>query len=227
MTWTAMTIRTLIRKHSQIRCLRLFSMQELAKQQGIGSTLASEKFAKNTDSFWFSVKPDIVISPFDFVTVKHAFDTKTIGMVKELLAVEAGIAARVAVMANTGLESILGKSVPISMPVGANKPVRFAAEKEVLFGLGIPEMENPISAGVIEMSNGLRVPVSLDISYLFGPDTAHVNAAGISGNLKTSYLFFLLQSVYQQFAGDSMAIIIFNTKEEDLLHIDEKRKAKK
>ena len=30
--------------------------------------------------------------------------------------------------------------------------------------------------------------------YLVGPDTAHVNAAGISGNQKTSYLLFLLQS---------------------------------
>jgi uncharacterized protein len=202
-------------------------MQELAKQQDIGTTVASEKFPNNTDSFWFSVGSEIMISPFDFVTVKHVFDTRTIGIVKELLAEEGGIAARVAVMANTGIESKLGKSIPISLPVGANKRVRFALEKEVMFALGNPEMDNPVSAGVIEMSNGLRVPVSLDISYLLGPDTAHVNAAGISGNLKTSYLFFLLQSVYQQFAGDNMAIIIFNTKEEDLLHIDEKRKVKK
>ncbi|MEW6605489.1 MAG: hypothetical protein AB1351_12495, partial [Thermoproteota archaeon] len=172
---------------------------------------------------------DIVLNPFDFVTVKHVFDTKTVGIVRELRALdEAGVAARVAIMANTGVGSKIdgGKKIPISMPVGANKPVRFATEKEVMFALGRPEMENPVSAGVIEMTNGLRVPVSLDISYLFGPDTAHVNAAGISGNLKTSYLFFLLQSVYQLAKGD-MAIIIFNTKEEDLLHIDEKRKAKK
>lgn len=209
--------------------------KELARQEkeeDIGRTLASEKFPNSMDGFWFSIRQDVVLNPFDFVTVKHIFDTKTIGIVKELRALdEAGVAAKVAVMANTGIESKRGdgKSIPISMPVGANKPVRFATEKEVMFALGIPEMENPIPAGVIEMTNGLRVPVSLDISYLFGPDTAHVNAAGISGNLKTSYLFFLLQSVYQQLAkkSDDMAIIIFNTKEEDLLHIDEKRKAKK
>jgi uncharacterized protein len=116
------------------------------------------------------------------------------------------------------------------MPVGEAKPVRFATQKEVIFALGIPEMQNPIPAGLIEMTNGLQVPVSLDISYLLGPDTAHVNAAGISGNLKTSYLFFLLQSAYQRLVKDmqeDVAIIIFNTKEEDLLHIDEKKKANK
>ena len=116
------------------------------------------------------------------------------------------------------------------MPVGAAKPVRFANQKEVIFALGIPEMQNPIPAGIIEITNGLQVPISLDISYLLGPDTAHVNAAGISGNLKTSYLFFLLQSAYQRLVKDrqdDVAIIIFNTKEENLLHIDEKKKINK
>ncbi|AFU59624.1 MAG: hypothetical protein QXX64_00015 [Nitrososphaera sp.] len=79
---------------------------------------------------------------------------------------EAGAAAKVAVMANTGIESRLGRNIPIGMPVGANKPVRFAKEKEVMFALGIPEMENPVPAGVIEMTNGQRVPVSFDISYI-------------------------------------------------------------
>ena len=81
----------------------------------------------------------------------------------------------------------------------------------------------PIPAGIIEMSNGQQIPVSLDITYLVGPDTAHVNASGISGNAKTSYLLFLLQSIYQKFREyeQDFAIIIFNTKEKDLLQIDE------
>src|ERR671919_46126 len=201
------------------------------KDKDIGKTLASDRFPNTMDSFWFSVNPDIIISPFDFVTVRHIFNTRTIGMVKELKATEdIGTAARVAVMANTGIENDQVKTISIGMPVGAAKPVRFATRKEVIFALGIPEMQNPIPAGIIEMTNGLQVPVSLDISYLLGPDTAHVNAAGISGNLKTSYLFFLLQSAYQRLVKDmqeDVAIIIFNTKEEDLLHIDEKKKANK
>ncbi len=201
------------------------------KDKDIGNTLASDRFPNTMDSFWFSINPNIIISPFDFVTVRHIFNTRTIGMVKELKAAEdVGIAARVAVMANTGIESDSVKTIAVQMPVGEDKPVRFATQREVIFALGIPEMQNPIPAGVIEMTNGLQIPVSLDISYLLGPDTAHVNAAGISGNLKTSYLFFLLQSAYQRLVKDmqeDVAIIIFNTKEEDLLHIDEKKKANK
>lgn len=213
-------------------------MQELnvvreknGKDKDIGKTLAADRFPNTMDSFWFSINPDVIISPFDFVTVRHIFNTRTMGMVKELRATEEiGTAARVAVMANTGIESDSVKTIAIGMPVGAAKPVRFATQKEVIFALGIPEMQNPIPAGIIEMTNGLQVPVSLDISYLLGPDTAHVNAAGISGNLKTSYLFFLLQSAYQRLVKnmqEDVAIIIFNTKEEDLLHIDKRKKANK
>ena len=84
-------------------------------------------------------------------------------------------------------------------------------------------MENPIPAGVIQMTNGLQVPITLDISYLAGPDTAHVNASGISGNQKTSYLLFLLQSVYQKLKDYNVAVIIFNTKQGELLQIDKKQ----
>jgi DNA helicase HerA-like ATPase len=201
------------------------------KDKDIGKTLASDRFPNTMDSFWFSINPDVIINPFDFITVTHIFNTRTIGMVKELQALEdVGTVARVAIMANTGIENNSTKATAIGMPVGAAKHVRFANQKEVIFALGIPEMQNPIPAGIIEITNGLQVPISLDISYLLGPDTAHVNAAGISGNLKTSYLFFLLQSAYQRLVKDRQddaAIIIFNTKEENLLHIDEKKKINK
>src|SRR5918996_3361233 len=126
---------------------------------------------------------------------------------------------------NTGtkLEHTRGK-VSISMPVRIDKSVNLANVDELIFALGIPQMEDPIPVGVIEMPNGLRVPVSLAISYLAGPDAAHVNASGISGNFKTSYLLFLLQSMYQKLArNDSVSMIIFNTREEDLLHIHERQ----
>ncbi|MCD6038434.1 MAG: uncharacterized protein K0S67_2326, partial [Nitrososphaeraceae archaeon] len=65
---------------------------------------------------------------------------------------------------------------------------------------------------------------TLDISYLAGPDTAHVNASGISGNQKTTYLLFLLQSAYQKLKNEDVALIIFNTKEGELLQIDKRQK---
>jgi hypothetical protein len=140
--------------------------------------------------------------------------------------------ARVAVMANYDVTTD-GKfsNVSTGMPVGLGKSVRFSNAEEVMFALGIPEMVYPIPAGIIEMSNGLRIPVFLDVSYLAGPDTVHVNASGISGNAKTSYLLFLLQSVYQKLKeySEDYAIIIFNTKCGNLLHIDheEERNFKK
>lgn len=133
------------------------------------------------------------------------------------------VVARVAIMGNTyakikGNEDLLS----VNFPVGASKTMRFANSKEIMFALGIPEMENPIPVGIIKTPNGLKVPVSLDYSYIIGPDTAHVNASGISGNKKTSYLLFLLFSAYQTIKkSEDISLIILNTKEEDLLHINE------
>jgi uncharacterized protein len=144
--------------------------------------------------------------------------------------------ARIAVMANissrysseksnddtTAMDNIANtqSALSINMPMEEGKIVVFAIADEVIESLGIPEMENPIPAGIIEMTNGKRIPIYLDVTYIFGPDTAHVNAAGISGNIKTSYLLFLLQSIYHTLSQDGTALIIFNTKEKGLLSID-------
>ena len=205
----------------------------------VGKTIISEKFPSTMDDFWFSVNYGTIINPFDFVSVENLYNTRTVGIVKELQAVKVDnleltkkkiqqqqkdiTVAKVAVMGNTGtkLDEMNG-NVSISMPVRIDKTVNLANVDELVFALGIPQMEAPIPIGVIEMPNGLKVPVSLAISYLAGPDAAHVNASGISGNLKTSYLLFLLQSMYQKLSSkDSVSIIIFNTREEDLLHIHE------
>jgi len=133
--------------------------------------------------------------------------------------------AKVVVVANSEYtdEGRLSRMSTTGMPVGLGRSARFSTKEEVTFALGVPEMIFPIPAGIIEMSNGQQIPVSLDITYLVGPDTAHVNASGISGNAKTSYLLFLLQSIYQKFKEyeQDFAIIIFNIKEKDLLQIDE------
>lgn len=142
------------------------------------------------------------------------------------------IAASVAVIGNTGIKSKSGKLKTINLPILAGMDIRFSTSNEILFALGIPKMGTPIAAGIIEMSNGLQVPVSLDITYLAGPDTAHMNVAGISGNKKTSYALFLLQSLCQKFLNtdntqhnrNAISAIIFNTKADDLLHLHRKAK---
>jgi len=218
----------------------------------IGKTVVSEKTPITIDEFWFAIHSDTVLGVLDFVSVENLYKTRTLGIIKDLQTVkisetsfrdddpriskpsidipqyyedivDKGITiARVAIMANTGYNRN-DRNFSISMPVQTNKSVRFANLEEVIFALGIPEMEYPIPAGLIEMTDGLQVPVSLATSYLVGPDTAHVNASGISGNMKTSYLLFLLQSTYQKLReNNDVAVIIFNTKEEDLLHIDKR-----
>ena len=237
--------------------------------QGIGRTIASEKFLNTMDGFWFALHPNVIINSFDFVTVDNLFDSNTIGIVKELQSVAEDeyknyfsdyqkisttkeqlkgekkdkdeernlplsntqlsgvVVAKVAIMANTGIKAPgYKKNISINFPGGVGKTVRFATEEEIIFALGIPQMENPIPAGIIETTNGLEVPITLDITYLAGADTAHVNASGISGNRKSSYILFLLQSSYQTLKrmNQNVGLIIFNTKEQDLLYLDQKEK---
>jgi DNA helicase HerA-like ATPase len=237
----------------------------------IGRTIVSNKFPITMDNFWFAIDSNIIVNPFDFITVKNLHNTRTIGIVKELQTVaiygnmmiqdnfdddkynakketttttttdirdmqldyfnysssSATTIARAAVMANTGVKiEGTGNSISVNMPVAVGKTVEFATAEEIIFALGIPEMGNPIPAGIIQTTNGLQVPITLDISYLAGPDTTHVNASGISGNQKTTYLLFLLQSAYQKLKDEGVALIIFNTKEAELLQIHKKQKEK-
>ena len=236
----------------------------------VGLTIVSDKFPITMDNFWFAVDSEVIVNPFDFVTVKNLHNTRTIGIVKELQTValngnmmirdnfvhsdknsieketattttttytqdlqlkdsnyspSSTTIAKVAVMANTGVKiDETGNSISVSMPVAAGIAVEFATVEEIIFALGIPEMGNPIPAGIIQTTNGLQVPITLDISYLAGPDTTHVNASGISGNHKTTYLLFLLQSAYQRLKDEDVALIIFNTKEAELLQIHKRQK---
>lgn len=238
---------------------------DLSFPKDIGKTISSERFPNNMDGFWFAISPNVIINSFDFVTVDNLYNSKTIGIVKELQAVaekdyadyfsdyqknireqeqlkeaekqqqqqqqisdnvpKGLILAKVGTIANTGVLDARKEAISINFPVGIGKSVRFATEDEIIFALGIPEMVDPIPAGVIETTNGLEVPISLALTYLTGPDTAHVNASGISGNRKSTYILFLLQSAYQTLfekMNENIALIIFNTKEKDLLQIDKK-----
>jgi len=145
------------------------------------------------------------------------------------------IIAKVAIIGNTGImDPINHELISLNFPVRAGNNVRFSTKDEVLFSMGVPKMGTPIPAGLIKMSNGVQIPVSLDLTYLAGPDTAHVNVSGISGNSKSSYVLFLLQSAYQKLSNikdgqkgsKGVSIILFNTKEDDLLYIDQKKKSK-
>ena len=83
----------------------------------VGKTIISEKFPSTMDDFWFSVNYGTIINPFDFVSVENLYNTRTVGIVKELQAIKVDnlgltkkkiqqqkdiTVAKVAVMGNTG-----------------------------------------------------------------------------------------------------------------------------
>jgi len=212
----------------------------------VGKTTATEETPNTVEEFYFWVEPGKIINPFDFVSVEHREKSTTVSLVtsmklitdaKSQLAdyvssefgkvesvpqtprIQATIAKAV-VMGNITKEGI----PEILMPVESNKIVRFASEDEVRAGLGLPAIppEKRIHIGIIEMSNKSRIPIFIDSDYLLGPQGAHLNISGITGlATKTSYIMFLIQLLYQKMK-DRLAVIIFNVKQDDLLHLHEK-----
>ena len=197
--------------------------KELAKDEisnlrnNIGRTIESARFPITMDEFWFSIGPNVIVGPFDFVCVDNIYSTHTIGIIKELRTVsnihsieqktnggtytmprqyDSDIStsdnrerrdqgtriAKVAVMVNVqnkndGQEGKSSNSVIVRMPVGIDASVRFANSDEILLALGIPKMEDPVMAGVIEMTNGNKIAIPMAMSYLAGPDAAHINSS--------------------------------------------------
>jgi len=214
----------------------------------IGKTSATERAPNTVDEFRFWLRSGQLLNPFDFVAVEHERETVTVAVARdmELLTDAQGhlsnyvssnfgdtsevpntlrvgtTVVTAGVMSNTGYKlHDRPDAVEISLPISSDKRVRFAKPSEILFALGIHAMKSKIPAGIIEMSNGTQVPVSVDGDYLLGPEGAHINVSGTSGlATKTSYLMFLLQALYQQL-HDEVCIIMFNVKQHDLLHVHE------
>lgn len=220
------------------------NVENSQRSQAIGKTTATENQPSTVDTFSFWLSPDTVVNPFDFVTVDHLMGTRTIGIVREMMTItdapshlsnyvssEFGnvaitpntnrittTIAEAAVLANFGEDSDL----EINMPVENDRPVRFASASEIGLALGAEDLRIPVSMGLIEMSNGVKIPINVDGRYLLGPEAAHLNVSGISGlATKTSYLMFLIQSILKAYDSEKIGVIIFNVKQQDLLHIDE------
>jgi len=220
-------------------------MSKERKDDIIGKTSATERTPNTVEEFYFWVQPGKIVNPFDFVSVENIKNSTTVGLVSSMnlitdakshlanyVSSEFGrvdvepqtprirtIIAKAKVMANISREL----PVEVQMPVSSDKIVRFATKEEVRDALGVPviEKEKRVPIGIIEMSNGSRIPIFVDSDYLLGPQGAHLNISGITGlATKTSYMMFLIQTIYQKMK-DNIAVIIFNVKQDDLLHLDE------
>lgn len=111
--------------------------------------------------------------------------------------------------------------VPLA-PVQAARPsdVPVALRMDAFAG---GESSTGIPVGIYR-AGGLNAPVSLDLDFLLGPESAHLNISGVSGlATKTSAVEFLLSSVFQTFpeSKGTVAAVCFNVKGPDLLYLDQ------
>ena len=216
------------------------------KKEIIGKTSATAKESNTTGEFYFWIKDGVRINPFDFVIVEHFDSSYTVGQVDEIysytdaeshltnyIGSELGkpdaqplinrlkiMVAKAVVLANIRNDN----SAELLMPIPSDRPVYFADEKAIATALGFDDKDvfgKKIPAGLLEQSNGEKFVVYLDSYYIIGPESAHVNITGISGlAAKTSYAMFLIKSLYEKLDGN-LAVIIFNVKHSDLLHLHE------
>jgi uncharacterized protein len=210
----------------------------------IGKISASEKFPTTVDHFYFWLKEGIIVRPFDIVKVeKHYKGSTTYGIIEELVHItdssghigsfvssdfgdvnskpetlRLGLTyAKCNVLSNHSKSDLQDEQ--IFMPLQDGQIVYFCDEDEIIESLGLKNIQNPIPAGFLEMSNNISVPISFNRDFVIGPEGAHLNISGISGlATKTSYAMFLLQALQQK--QKDIAIIILNVKAADLLRID-------
>jgi DNA helicase HerA-like ATPase len=210
--------------------------------KAIGKVSASEKYPTTVDDFYFWLEDNIIVRPFDIVKVNHYKNTITYGVIEEITHItdssghigsfvssdfgdvssepetlRLGLTfVKCKVLSNTSSD---GKE-QIYMPILDGKKVFLCNEEEISEALGLKDIQNPIPAGFIEMSNNINVPIHFNCDFVIGTEGAHLNISGISGlATKTSYAMFLLQALQQK--KNDLAIIILNVKGSDLLRLDE------
>jgi hypothetical protein len=207
----------------------------------IGKTSSTFRQPNTTYEFHFWIKPGVRLNPLDFVVAEQVDGSRTLGQIEEIFAYtdadshltnyigsEFGdpnvatyservstMVARAKVVRNIRTDD----QEEIYMPVPTDHRAYFATSDDIQASFEFNKKEG-IPAGVIEQSNGLKLPVYLAPQYILGPEGAHVNVTGISGlATKTSYLMFLIGAIYQQVKD--VSVLIFNVKHSDLLHIHE------
>lgn len=53
----------------------------------IGKSIVTERFPSTIDLFWFVVEDNIVVNPFDFVSVDNINNFVSIGIIKDIILV--------------------------------------------------------------------------------------------------------------------------------------------
>lgn len=213
----------------------------------IGRVSATEKFPTTMDTFTFWTNSDFRLNAFDIVKVEHIDGSFTFGSVKNISHItdaqsfltgyiSSGFgdleadAPTLRVGMNYAECSVSYNTKNIYTPVHNDAPVYLASPEEIIYALGLENVQNPISCGSLTIYEGtqneITLPVKMNAKFLLGPEGAHLNISGISGlAAKTSYAMFLMKSIQERYINlhddnDTIAFVIFNVKGRDLTAID-------
>lgn len=217
----------------------------------IGRVTSSKDQPSSANSFCFWVRDDVIVNLFDFVSVDNVKNTRTIGVIKDLMYptdaeshlsnyvssdfgdVNAELVsntigsciAKVDVLGNTGVSSNLVRTGKLQLwyPPKNFSYVRFASSEDIDFALGTLDIkeENKVPAGLIVNSNGFTKPIFLDKRYLLGPEAGHLNVSGISGLAAKTSYILFLLWIIFKKFKDDVCAVLFNVKQRDLLYLDE------
>lgn len=218
------------------------------KDDLIGRILATERMPTTIDKFCFWTDQSRKLNAFDIVKVKHLDGSYTYGSIENIshitdastmltnfISSDFGDVEIDAPTFRVGMNYVEAKVTyndkNIYTPVLNNAQVYLASAEEIVFALGLANVDNPLVCGSLKMYEGteeeLCLPVNLNAAFLIGPEGAHLNISGISGlAAKTSYAMFLMKALQERNQKkehqdeESIAFVIFNVKGKDLMAID-------
>jgi uncharacterized protein len=149
-------------------------------------------------------------------------DMRTVGTASDPVAADLAGPVQLARLGDVVLAEVQVFSSTLMRPVRAGT-VRAATAEEMLAATGYNRMDWPIPAGVVPLADGSVAKICFDGHALLGPESAHLNVGGLSGQAaKTSYIGMLLRSAIHHGGGDrKVAALVFNVKGEDLIWLDE------
>ncbi len=193
----------------------------------IGKVVATEKVYTTIDEFGFWTDKDLILNPFDVVTVEHVQGSKTFAVIEEICHITDSSSFlsnfisndfgdvnstenTMRISMNYVKAKVVGNTKNIFIPVQSGSNVSLATKEEVTKALGLNNIKNPLVCGYLKMyensgkENEITLPVNIDSKFLIGPEGAHLNISGISGlAAKTSYAMFLLRSIQDKYIKES------------------------
>ncbi|MGC8981905.1 MAG: hypothetical protein ACP5IB_08580 [Thermoplasmata archaeon] len=211
----------------------------------IGKTTSTQQIPSTVDKFYFWIAEGIEVQPYDFVTAKEEnfvsvgiikgisnytdaqnhLSNRLISDIKENILQRFSITIAEVEVIYSYIIKNKKEHIEKIYPISSGIPVYISTKEEILESLtAISESKETVPGGIISRTSGESVIVPLNINYLLGPESGHLNVSGISGlATKTSYMMFLLYNINKTYPKNYINII-FNVKGYDLLNIDKPAK---